>query len=293
MKLYDAKVLKIQVNEGVYKFFVHYYGWSTRYDEWVDLYRINKIIKDKSPRRRSGKVKNKGEPLPETTLTNQKEEKVEPTRVRKSSIKSENVKSNKKQQQQPPEETPRRSRTLSFTKKDKEKTKADEKPTPASTTNKRSTKQDVTTPKTKSSKVSKKISESDDDSQSTRSSLKSEKRKDVEKHPIETKKAKTSNKEFNSKRKIERTDSKTSLTLKQDDTQEIKVEEEQTENIDKLKGSAENVNIIESATTTDDVYKFEEETNSNTASASISNNQTDTVENIGKFLLFSKILFLV
>lgn len=66
LKVYEAKVLKSEYDKNCnrYKYLVHYYGWSSRYDEWIYRNRIVQVIRDKSPRRRSGKVKNKGEPLP-------------------------------------------------------------------------------------------------------------------------------------------------------------------------------------------------------------------------------------
>ena len=66
LKVYEAKVIKSEFDpsRNRFKYLVHYYGWSTRYDEWIYRNRIVQVCKDQSPRRRSGKVKNKGEPLP-------------------------------------------------------------------------------------------------------------------------------------------------------------------------------------------------------------------------------------
>lgn len=66
LKVYEAKVIKMQVDpvDNKTKYFVHYSGWNSRYDEWIKKSRIVNVIRDKSPKRRSGKVKNKGEPLP-------------------------------------------------------------------------------------------------------------------------------------------------------------------------------------------------------------------------------------
>jgi hypothetical protein len=71
LKVYEAKVLKIELDDvkNKNKFFVHYSGWNSRYDEWIKKSRIVQVLRDRSPRRRSGKVKNKGEPLPEVSST--------------------------------------------------------------------------------------------------------------------------------------------------------------------------------------------------------------------------------
>lgn len=276
------------------QFFVHYYGWSSRYDEWVHVHRINRIIKDKSPRRRTGKVKNKGEPLPESALAVPPKEKTpEPSRTRKASIKSESgkeskVTSTKKQQQQQPEtpeHPPRRSRTLSFTKREKRLT--EEKPV---TPGKRSVKTEMAntpphaTTKAKATKSTKKSSESDDDSQSatSRSSSKSEKRKEVEKpnRELEVKKAKTKE----SKRKVDRADS----TVKQEDTPATEVEEKRksTEN---LSVKTETVEIIDKTVKVTDVYQFEEQS-SEATSAPVAPvgaaSKTSTDADSGKIFLF-------
>lgn len=46
-ELYDAKVLK--VDKAKDRFFVHYNGWNTRYDEWVRRTRITAVLNDKGP----------------------------------------------------------------------------------------------------------------------------------------------------------------------------------------------------------------------------------------------------
>ena len=58
-KLYEAKVLKIELDSvtNKNKYFVHYSGWNSRYDEWIKKSRIVQILRDRSPRRRSGKFK--------------------------------------------------------------------------------------------------------------------------------------------------------------------------------------------------------------------------------------------
>ena len=34
--LYEAKILKVNVFDGVLKYFVHYHGWKNKWDEWVE-----------------------------------------------------------------------------------------------------------------------------------------------------------------------------------------------------------------------------------------------------------------
>lgn len=42
LKVYEAKVLKIETDtDGKMKYFVHYSGWNSRYDEWI---RKNRIV---------------------------------------------------------------------------------------------------------------------------------------------------------------------------------------------------------------------------------------------------------
>lgn len=59
--VYEAKILKAekQVETGKMRFFVHYNGWNTRYDEWIYRSRIIEVIREKSPKRRSGNASNK------------------------------------------------------------------------------------------------------------------------------------------------------------------------------------------------------------------------------------------
>ncbi|CAG2175522.1 unnamed protein product, partial [Oppiella nova] len=70
LKVYEAKVLKIELDKesNKNKYFVHYSGWNSRYDEWIKKSRIVQVIRDRSPRRRSGKLKNKGETLNEVAV---------------------------------------------------------------------------------------------------------------------------------------------------------------------------------------------------------------------------------
>lgn len=76
LKVYEAKVMNlvyINTNESdlqKIKYFVHYTGWNTRYDEWIKRNRIVEVVCDnKSPKRRGGnKSKNKGVPLTEEQL---------------------------------------------------------------------------------------------------------------------------------------------------------------------------------------------------------------------------------
>ncbi|KAF7487597.1 AT-rich interactive domain-containing protein 4A [Sarcoptes scabiei] len=52
MRIYDAKVMEIDINySNRPSFYVHYYGWSNRYDEWIDIERITKIHRLKSTKR--------------------------------------------------------------------------------------------------------------------------------------------------------------------------------------------------------------------------------------------------
>lgn len=84
LKVYDAKVLKSEYdsNKSRYKYWVHYYGWSSRYDEWIYRNRIVQVVRDKSPRKRTGKVKNKGEPLPvDVTVSIDDEENDEDNKI--------------------------------------------------------------------------------------------------------------------------------------------------------------------------------------------------------------------
>lgn len=55
--VYEAKVLKTNLSKPAY--WVHYNGWNIRYDEWIPRSRIIEVIREKSPRRRSGNASNK------------------------------------------------------------------------------------------------------------------------------------------------------------------------------------------------------------------------------------------
>ncbi|XP_060843777.1 AT-rich interactive domain-containing protein 4A-like isoform X3 [Rhopalosiphum padi] len=46
---YDAKVINVCDIEGVMKYYVHYKGWNSRYDEWIDVMRIAYKTKDPEP----------------------------------------------------------------------------------------------------------------------------------------------------------------------------------------------------------------------------------------------------
>ncbi|XP_060859014.1 uncharacterized protein LOC132936326 isoform X2 [Metopolophium dirhodum] len=48
-KTYDAKVISVCDIEGVKKYYVHYKGWNSRYDEWIDVMRIAYKTKDPEP----------------------------------------------------------------------------------------------------------------------------------------------------------------------------------------------------------------------------------------------------
>lgn len=47
-KIYEAKVLKVDRENGDRKFYVHYTGWNTRYDEWVKKKRIMENVSERS-----------------------------------------------------------------------------------------------------------------------------------------------------------------------------------------------------------------------------------------------------
>ncbi|XP_016663267.1 AT-rich interactive domain-containing protein 4B-like isoform X2 [Acyrthosiphon pisum] len=46
---YEAKVISVCDIEGVKKYYVHYKGWNSRYDEWIDVMRIAYKTKDPEP----------------------------------------------------------------------------------------------------------------------------------------------------------------------------------------------------------------------------------------------------
>ncbi|XP_040079055.2 AT-rich interactive domain-containing protein 4A isoform X3 [Ixodes scapularis] len=52
LKIYEAKVLRIEEEAGDKKFYVHYTGWNMRYDEWVRKNRIVENVTDKTARRK-------------------------------------------------------------------------------------------------------------------------------------------------------------------------------------------------------------------------------------------------
>lgn len=65
--IYEAKIIKSEKNADPAKqrFFVHYAGWNTRYDEWIRRSRIVQVVKDKTPKRRGGFKGVKRGPPPE------------------------------------------------------------------------------------------------------------------------------------------------------------------------------------------------------------------------------------
>jgi len=56
--IYEAKVIKVDKNADPSKqrFYVHYAGWNTRYDEWIRRSVIVEVIRDKSPKRKGGSI---------------------------------------------------------------------------------------------------------------------------------------------------------------------------------------------------------------------------------------------
>lgn len=52
LKIYEAKVLRIEEECSEKKFYVHYTGWNMRYDEWVRKNRIVENVTDKTSRRK-------------------------------------------------------------------------------------------------------------------------------------------------------------------------------------------------------------------------------------------------
>lgn len=45
-QLYKAKVLKVQENRGEFSFFLHFNGWSKKWDEWVEAKRVYKMTEE-------------------------------------------------------------------------------------------------------------------------------------------------------------------------------------------------------------------------------------------------------
>lgn len=54
-KKYEAKVLKIERENGERKYFVHYTGWNVRYDEWIKKNKIVEVIENKTGNERKKK----------------------------------------------------------------------------------------------------------------------------------------------------------------------------------------------------------------------------------------------
>ncbi|XP_067119797.1 AT-rich interactive domain-containing protein 4A-like isoform X2 [Centruroides vittatus] len=57
-KIYEAKVLKVDRENGDRKFYVHYTGWNTRYDEWVKKKRIMENVSEKNINGKKKKLAN-------------------------------------------------------------------------------------------------------------------------------------------------------------------------------------------------------------------------------------------
>lgn len=62
VKIYEAKVLKSDNASDLLKrkFYVHYTGWNTRYDEWIKRNRIVEVIREKIAKRKGGSKFKKG-----------------------------------------------------------------------------------------------------------------------------------------------------------------------------------------------------------------------------------------
>ncbi|KAI8484158.1 histone H3-K9 trimethylation [Branchiostoma belcheri] len=58
-RIYEAKVLEAEMEEGELMYYVHYAGWNVRYDEWINLDRIVGPLDNKS----GNKGGKKGEPV--------------------------------------------------------------------------------------------------------------------------------------------------------------------------------------------------------------------------------------
>lgn len=62
VKIYEAKVVKSDDATDLLKrkYYVHYTGWNTRYDEWIKRNRIVEVIRDKVAKRKGGSKFKKG-----------------------------------------------------------------------------------------------------------------------------------------------------------------------------------------------------------------------------------------
>ncbi|OTF73143.1 chromodomain protein, partial [Euroglyphus maynei] len=58
MEIFRAKVLKIEQKFSHPIFYVHYHGWSTRYDEWINALKITKILQGECPPKRARNKRN-------------------------------------------------------------------------------------------------------------------------------------------------------------------------------------------------------------------------------------------
>ncbi|XP_074603636.1 uncharacterized protein LOC141857108 [Brevipalpus obovatus] len=67
VKIYEAKVLKADNDGDLSKkrYFVHYTGWNTRYDEWIKRNRIVEVVREKVTKRKSGPKLKKGTSAPD------------------------------------------------------------------------------------------------------------------------------------------------------------------------------------------------------------------------------------
>lgn len=67
VKIYEAKVLKADNDGDLNKkrYFVHYTGWNTRYDEWIKRNRIVEVVREKVTKRKGGPKLKKGSSAPD------------------------------------------------------------------------------------------------------------------------------------------------------------------------------------------------------------------------------------
>ncbi|CAM9349965.1 unnamed protein product [Heterosigma akashiwo] len=92
-KDYQAKVLKIEMKKGkngkkIKQYFIHYLGWNSRWDKWVELKEITPIeLKNPSKKKKARKSENLGAPA----STNNSVKKVKTEESAASSVKSESV----------------------------------------------------------------------------------------------------------------------------------------------------------------------------------------------------------